>query len=274
MADAIVISQEAKQEFWQSGAIRIQSVLDETWLRLLRDTVDEEIRNAGPGGHFADPGRATFFASIRPWRWRDVFRRFVFESPAASIASQLLGSPSVQLFSDQLFVKEPGAVERTPWHQDLPFWPLRGTKVLSVWVALDHVDLASGGLEYVRGSHRSGAWYRPQRFTRPAPIGDDGERYDTSPDFDSRPPGVDFLSWTLEPGDCVVHHARTVHGGGGNQSSDRRRRGYSSRWFGDDVVYEASPGRVQLEECQGLADGDALPSGSFPLVSPKELCRS
>jgi Phytanoyl-CoA dioxygenase (PhyH) len=153
MADAIVISEEDKQEFWPSGAVRIESILDETWLRLLRDTADEEIRNAGPGGHFADPGRATFFASIRPWRWRDAFRRFVFESPAASIASQLLGSPSVQLFSDQLFVKEPGAVERTPWQQDLPFWPLRGTGVLSVWVALDHVDLASGGLQYFRGRH-------------------------------------------------------------------------------------------------------------------------
>jgi len=148
-------------------ALRIGSILDETWLRLLRDTVDEEIRNAGPGGHFADPGRATFFASIRPWRWRDAFRRFVFESP----------------------------------------------------------------------------------------------------------PGVDFMTWTLQPGDCVVHHARTVHGGGGNQSSDRRRRGYSTRWFGDDVVYEASAGRVQLEECRGLADGDPLPSEAFPLVSTKELCR-
>jgi hypothetical protein len=131
MADAIFISEEAGQEFWQNGAIRVQAILDKTWLRLHRDTVDEEIRNAGPGGHFADPGRAT---------------------------------------------------------------------------------LASGGLQYVRGSHPSGAWYRPQRFTRSVPIG-------------------------------------------------------------DDVVYEASSGRVQLEECRGLADGDPLPSEAFPLVSTKELCR-
>jgi len=200
MADAIFIPDEARQEFWPSGATRIRSILDETWLRLLRDTVDEEIRNAGPGGHVAGPGRATFFASIRPWRWRDAFRHFVFEPPVALIAARLLGSPSVQLLSDQLFVKEPGAVERTPWRQHLPFWPLRGTRVRSVRLALGHVDLSSGGL----------------------------------------------------PG---------------------RRRKYSTSRFGDDVVFDAPPGRVQLEECRAVADGDPLPPEAFPFVSPKELCR-
>ena len=81
MADAIFFPEAAKPERWP-----------------IRDTVHEEIRNAGPGGHFADPGLAAFFASIHPWRWRD----------------------------PQWFVEEPEAVERTPWHQDPLSWPPRG----------------------------------------------------------------------------------------------------------------------------------------------------
>ena len=54
---AVVIPEEARQQFWPCGAIRIPSILDETWVRLLRETVDDKIRKAGPGGHFADPGR-------------------------------------------------------------------------------------------------------------------------------------------------------------------------------------------------------------------------
>lgn len=267
MVQDIVLSQGVKDEFRANGAVRIPSVVEQSWIELLKTTVEEEIENSGSGGHYASAESRTFFSSIRPWRWRDAFKRFVFESSVANIAAQLLDSPNVQLFSDQLFVKEPGAVEKTPWHQDLPYWPVRGQQVCSVWLALDEVDLASGGLEYVKGSHASGVWYRPQRFTSTEDMGESRESFDELPNFDARPPGVEFLSWTLQPGDCVVHHGRTVHGGGGNQSSDRRRRGYSTRWLGEDVVYNAAPGRIALEECSGLSDGAKLPPAEFPVLS-------
>jgi len=253
-------------EFWRDGAVCVRSYISHQWVEDLRAAVEEEIQSPGPGGRYADADRGTFFASIRPWRWRTTFEEFVRWSEAGRLACRLFGSSEAQLFSDQLFVKKPGAIERTPWHQDMPYWPLRGDEVCSVWVALDTVTLESGGLEYIRGSHSSGAWYRPERFTEKAEMAGNGETYDVMPEFDADELAEFRLSWDLEPGDCVVHHGRTVHGGGGNTVADRWRRGYSTRWMGSGVVYDDAPGRIHPPECHGLQDGQRFPEELFPKV--------
>ena len=65
----------------------------------------------------------------------------------------------MRLFYDQVFVKEPNTVERTDWHHDLPFWPLRGNDVASVWVALTEVGPENSQLETIVGSHKWGKFY-------------------------------------------------------------------------------------------------------------------
>ena len=70
-----------------------------------------------------------------------------------AIAAQLLDTDKVNLLYDQLFVKPPQGGP-TPWHSDLPYWPVEGTAVMSLWLALGDVDLDNGGLEFIRGSHK------------------------------------------------------------------------------------------------------------------------
>ncbi|MEZ5229295.1 MAG: phytanoyl-CoA dioxygenase family protein [Acidimicrobiales bacterium] len=72
----------------------------------------------------------------------------------SAIAARLTDSTTINLYSDQLFLKEPGSGVRTPWHQDQPYWLLQGTKVAVCWVPVDTVRLDSGAMGYVRGSHR------------------------------------------------------------------------------------------------------------------------
>lgn len=38
----------------------------------------------------------------------------------------------VNIFYDQLLIKEPGTVKRTPWHYDMPYWPLVGWQVCTI----------------------------------------------------------------------------------------------------------------------------------------------
>jgi ectoine hydroxylase-related dioxygenase (phytanoyl-CoA dioxygenase family) len=61
----------------------------------------------------------------------------------------------VNIFYDQLLIKEPGTVKRTPWHHDMPSWPLAGWQVCTIWLALDPVTEESGAVEYVRVLWRS-----------------------------------------------------------------------------------------------------------------------
>lgn len=80
------------------------------------------------------------------------------EQTAAGIAAQFLGVERVRLLYDQIFIKAPATNVRTPWHNDLPNWPVRGTQLMTVWVALDTIGAGNGRLEFLRGSHRWNHW--------------------------------------------------------------------------------------------------------------------
>ena len=83
-------------------------------------------------------------------------------SPAAEIAGRIMESSTATFLYDQMLVKEPGSQQRTPWHQDQPYWAVSGFQVCSIWMPLDPVP-REVSLEFVRGSHRwharrSGTW--------------------------------------------------------------------------------------------------------------------
>ena len=179
-------------------------------------------------------------------------------SPMAEIAATLLQAEEVRFFYDQLFIKEPGTSAVTQWHQDLPFWPMLGEDIVSIWLALTPVSLESSGVEYIAGSHRWGKFYRAvtpdedQGFT-------DGS-LETCPDFGERhdDPSLRFLSWTLEPGDVVCHHPLTVHGARGNSSQTRARVGVSLRYLGRDVRWDPR------KHVMPLPANPAVEAGGYP----------
>jgi ectoine hydroxylase-related dioxygenase (phytanoyl-CoA dioxygenase family) len=146
----------------------------------------------------------------------------------------------VRFFYDQLFIKEPGTQAPTAWHHDLPFWPLDGTQVASVWLALTPVTRESSGLVYVAGSHKWGKLYRPmpavprEGFALP-----EADAYEECPQFHKQfgNPDLRFLAWDMAPGDCLVHHPLTVHGAGANASNEQRRLALSCRFFGGDITW-------------------------------------
>ena len=181
------------------------------------------------------------------WREDPEFRAFVFESPAGAIAAQLMRSPTVRFYFDQIFNKEPGMLEQSPWHNDLSFYPIQGTQVCSIWLALDPVTKESSGLEYISGSHK---WRRP---------------FDMEvADVEAGRQKLEILNWDLQPGDCLVHHGLTVHGAGGNTTLDMRRRALATRWVGEDVTYRVREGSHQPLCAPGLKTGDLLPADQFP----------
>ena len=77
---------------------------------------------------------------------------------------------------------------------------------------------ASQGLTFVRGSHDWGQLYAAEQFSENVPFECRGDEYQTLPDFEGDQQGYDFLSWDLDPGDCLVFDFRTIH-----CASDRRR---------------------------------------------------
>tara|TARA_B110000014_G_C19901871_1_gene466641 strand:- start:117 stop:698 length:582 start_codon:yes stop_codon:yes gene_type:complete len=186
------------------------------------------------------------------------------------MTASLLETDRVNLLYDQLFVKEPATQNSTRWHNDQPYWAVRGWQVMSFWIALDPVTLESGALEFIRGSHRWARWFQPQAFgeTEGFDDYDDNPNYELIPDVENSRADYDIVSWELAPGDVYAFHALTVHSAGGNLMERVRRRGYAVRYTGDDAVYDTRPGTHADLRSAYHSDGQRLDSDRFPLVWP------
>ncbi len=247
------------------GIVVLRELFESAWLDHLRPLVDEDMASPGPLSQELEknPDSGRFFFDTFLWPRRPGFAQFVHDSPAAAIVARLMGASKVNIFFDQLLVKEPGTSAPTPWHHDLPYWPISGEQVCTLWLALDEVSADSGAVEYVRGSHRWGEQYHPPAFA-----GDD--RYSTGlprvPDFEARRDQLDIVQFDLAPGDCTVHHALLVHAAPGNQRRDRRRRAYVTRWAGDGVVYDPQGDVMPILHDPGIAPGAPLDCELWPVV--------
>ena len=266
------LSENQISEFQDLGVTVIRQCVDTHGLAELSRAIEEDIRSPGPfyHGYKSEEGSGRFHGNLRLWEHDSTFRKFCFSSPLPQIAAGFLESQKVNLLYDQLFVKEPGTLNRTRWHNDQPYWPIRGWQVLSFWIALDPVSRDSGALEFIAGSHRWDRWFQPKAFGDTA--GQD--EYTANPDYEPMPDiqnhrgDYEIVSWSLEPGDAYVFHGLTVHGSGGNQHQSRRRRGYAIRYTGDDLVHDTRVGTNTALSSETHHDGMILDSDRYPVVWP------
>jgi len=184
--------------FWRDGVICLRGLFDAEWIEHMRAAVEDDLAHPGPlAREYATQQGQRFLGDIGAWAVKPMLRKYVEASPAAEIAARMLRSRKVNFLYDQLFVKEPGTSVPTPWHQDGPYWPVKGEQILSIWLALDDVTVESSGVEYIKGSHRWGREFRPIHF------GGDTEAGNAS---STRRRRAYATRWT---GDDVVYAPRT-----------------------------------------------------------------
>ena len=266
------ISEAERAAFDRDGVMVLRGVLEPSWLERLSAAIERDIAEPGPyfHGYTPEDGKGRFHGNLRIWQNDPDFRALCLESDLPKIAQQLFNSAKVNLLYDQLFVKEPGTVNRTRWHNDQPYWPVTGYQVASFWFSPDVVNAETGALEFVRGSHKWDRWFQPENFG----VGAKGKQsgYELNPDYEKMPDleadraAHDIVTWDLEPGDIYVFHALTVHGAGGNQRGDLRRRGYTVRYTGDDAVYDERPGTSVPLQDPRKRTGDPMNGEQFPLI--------
>ena len=148
------LSEQDVADFQRDGAVCIRQLLSADEVVLLRDGIDANLAAPSPRAKVAsrpdDPGR--FFEDFCNWQDIPQFGRFVRETPLALAAQRLMQSPIVRLYHDHVLVKEPGTRQRTPWHQDQPYYNIDGQQNISMWIPVDPVPRPAT-LEFVAGSH-------------------------------------------------------------------------------------------------------------------------
>src|ERR1044072_8980622 len=133
----------AKAEYERDGATVLRGVLSPEQVARVGHAIDRVMARKPDepdfmyGKNNSEPGEGLFFGSLFAWLWDPDIKDLVLDSDLARIAGELMGAAKVRFFYDQILVKEPATVNRTPWHQDLPYWPVRGEQIISLWLALD-----------------------------------------------------------------------------------------------------------------------------------------
>ncbi len=254
--------------FRADGAVCLRGLLLPAEVEQLRAGIDANLKQPSPRAKVAsrpeDPG--WFIEDFCNWSDIPAYRDFIFGAPLAEAAARLTASRTVRLYHDHMLTKEPGTRQRTPWHQDQPYYNIEGRQNVSFWIPVDPVSRAST-LEFVAGSHL-GPWLMPRAFmSHEAKWFPEGSLADL-PDIEAQRSTYRILGWQLEPGDVVAFQMLTLHAAGGVEAG-RRRRVFSLRLTGDDVRHAprqwvTSPAFPGLEA--ELPAGAPLEHRLFPVL--------
>jgi non-heme Fe2+,alpha-ketoglutarate-dependent halogenase len=122
--------------------------------------------------------------------------------------------PNILCWNSVFWIKEAQSPSYVGWHQDLQYWGLSNSDVVSVWIALSNAGEEAGCMNVIPGSHKE--------------IMDHAETYaknnllsrgqELEIDISQR----ETVSMALEAGQVSFHNVRTAHGSGPNQTNDRR----------------------------------------------------
>jgi ectoine hydroxylase-related dioxygenase (phytanoyl-CoA dioxygenase family) len=260
---------EMAAAFARDGVVCVRGALDAGQVADAARAIDAVLASPGPLAQVAsgadDPG---FFAEDF-CRWREIpeIEQLALHSRVPAIAAGLMATPHVRFYHDHVLVKAGRTRQRTPWHQDQPYYNVDGHGV-SAWIPVDHVPEA-GCLELLASSHR-GPWLMPRTFlNREARWFREGSLAEL-PDIDARPEAHDIRRFELAPGDAIFFDFLTVHGAPGFPF-DSRRRVLSLRYLSADARHaprrwRTSPPFDGLNE--EIAAGAAMDHPLFPVAWP------
>lgn len=135
--------------------------------------------------------------------------------PVLLDAVEALLGPDILMVDSAYVIKEPRDPRFVSWHQDLTYWGLDSSEVLTAWVALSHSRVDNGCMRFIPGSHRNGK--RPHEDTHDSEnILHRGQRISDAVDEE------DAVDIVLEPGEVSLHHGWVMHASHANTSGERR----------------------------------------------------
>jgi len=220
--------QQYKQDYARDGFVVIRSFLTSTELNELCENLERYIRDVVPSlpsssAFYVDRDRPETLKQMQHMGCDPFFESYRKHAKWTALAEALINERA-EAQQPEWFNKPPGTDAPTPPHQDNFYFCLKPPNVVTLWLALDPVDVENGCLRYVAGSHHQGI--RPHHPTETLGfsqgVSDFGE-IDRSKEAAIR----------LDPGDLTAHHGETIHRADANRSPDRNRRAFAMVFRGE-----------------------------------------
>lgn len=219
------------------GAVKLSiAALEE-----LRAAADAILRVMQPGqmgsvvaSRFGDDPRNPGWKVNNLWTLSPQFARLAASPAVVSELAHLTGATKIQIWRDQFLLKAPSSGGVVKWHQDAYWWSvLKPSNQVSVWVALDDVDVSNGAMRMIDQSHRWGL--------RTAEVRELNELAFLPANLH----GLELLprDYALRAGEMSYHHCATWHYSHPNESN-KPRRGYAVHYLIDDTYLAAEAHHV------------------------------
>ena len=273
---ATLISKEEVEKFNQDGAIFLKNKFDIKWIEKLKNGIERDIKNPSPRfkSHTLKKGVPAYLEDYWTWYLVPEFKDFVFNSPYAQIASELMSAKKINLVMDNWFLRESGSKSKTPFHHDVSYFDMEGTMCV-LWLPLQP-SKKDEGVAWVKGSHLWNKLFLRVLFKDGHKIeGDEcvinGKKYETPPDILGNKDKYEFLQWDSELGDAVIFDMRTLHGTLSSSLPKKTLSRYTLRvakedakisYVGDWTSYNY---RKAMQD-SGYKNGDPLGGKMFPVL--------
>jgi ectoine hydroxylase-related dioxygenase (phytanoyl-CoA dioxygenase family) len=211
---------EAQRDFYQTnGFVEIDNLLTSAEVAALTHAMDEAMNAAGPIDRAIrsatdGPYYRVLNQKVNAWRDHGGIAQFSCAAPLAEMARELAGVEGIRLFHDHILWKMPGDSKPTPWHQDMPFWPLDEHRALSFWITVDDVDETNGCMMFVPKSQAAGK-LKAISLVEPEDLMEYAKEAGIVPE---KP-----IIARLRAGSCTVHSGLTFHYAHANHTANPRR---------------------------------------------------
>lgn len=136
------------------------------------------------------------------------FTRLLVHEGLTEAASQIIGSPNVQLHHTKMFIKPPEKGSPFPMHQDHPYFPHARHSMIAAILFFDDAPEEKGCVRVVPGSHKLGPLEHDSKGGWHLPF--------------SQYPIESAVACPAKAGDALFFSYLTIHGSGVNVSPEAR----------------------------------------------------
>ncbi len=136
------------------------------------------------------------------------FSRLIVDERLTAVATDIIGSPNLQLHHTKMFIKPPEKGSPFPLHQDYPFFPHERHSMIAAICHFDDVPVEKGCVCVVPGSQKLGPLEHDSAGSFHLPL----DRY----------PLESAVPCPAKAGDVLFFSYLTIHGSGVNVSQEAR----------------------------------------------------
>lgn len=252
-----VLSKEQIEFYQSNGFLQVDNVFTHGEVDELSEAMEEVMTVKSVNSISFAEGAYTKVLNQKVNVWRDhgIMAKYSLHPKLAQIAKELSGASGIRLFHDHALWKMPQDSKPTPWHQDIPFWPMNEPGALSAWIPAHDVDQHNGCMMFVPGSHKAGKLTGID-LVNPQDIFE----FVKGTEIEKTKPVI----VPLKKGSCTFHNGLTFHYAHANQS-DQPRRVLAIIYMPDGTTFNGR--RHVCTDDLGLEVNQPITGGTFPLIA-------